>query len=60
MYYRHFVLCLCGVSLSVESLEDLKKLLKQSGCSVKACSEILKWYGQDGVDNHILKEYFHH
>jgi len=31
--------------LNIESLEDLKRMLKQSGCSAKACKEILKWYG---------------
>ena len=30
--------------LSVESLDDLKRALKETGYSEKAVSEILKWY----------------
>ena len=30
--------------LDVESLDDLKKTLKETGYSDKAVSEILKWY----------------
>jgi predicted Ser/Thr protein kinase len=30
--------------LGVESVEDLKKMLLESGYSAKAVEEILKWY----------------
>jgi DNA-binding transcriptional MerR regulator len=36
--------------LDVESVEDLKKLLKEIGYSVGAIEEILKWYKQDDAN----------
>jgi len=36
--------------LSAESIEDLKRMLKEIGYSVKAVEEILKWYVSNGYD----------
>jgi hypothetical protein len=33
--------------LNAESVEDLKRMLKEIGYSVKAVEEILKWYVPD-------------
>jgi len=42
---------LCLVSaLGVESLDDLKKLLKEIGYSDNAVGEILKWYKPNNSD----------
>jgi SOS response regulatory protein OraA/RecX len=37
--------------LDVESLEDLKRMLKEIGYSSKAVEEILKWYKQGNSQN---------
>lgn len=34
-------------SLGVESVDDLKKVLREKGCSESAVGEILKWYKRD-------------
>jgi hypothetical protein len=39
--------CLC---LDAECVEDLKRMLKEIGYSVKAVEEILKWYLPDNFD----------
>ena len=42
---------MCSVSaLGVESLDDLKKLLKEIGYSDSAVGEVLKWYKQNNAD----------
>jgi predicted Ser/Thr protein kinase len=35
------------LGLDVESVEDLKRMLKEMGYSEKAAEEILKWYKQN-------------
>ena len=37
--------------LGVESLEDLKRVLREIGYSRKAVEEILKWYKQSNSQN---------
>lgn len=40
-----------GVSgLDVESVDDLKRMLKEIGYSERATSEILKWYERSSSD----------
>jgi hypothetical protein len=36
--------------LETECVEDLKRMLKEIGYSVKAVEEILKWYRQNDSD----------
>lgn len=36
--------------LAVGYIEDLKRMLREKGYSVKAVEEILKWYEENGVD----------
>jgi len=36
--------------LDVESVEDLRRMLREIGYSVKAVEEILKWYLPDNFD----------
>jgi len=38
------------VWLDVESVGDLKRVLKEFGYSERAASEILKWYERDSSD----------
>lgn len=39
--------------LSVESLDDLKRALKETGYSDKAVSEILKWYKDNNSNRRV-------
>ncbi len=36
--------------MDVESVDDLKRVLKEFGYSERAASEILKWYERDSSD----------
>jgi len=36
--------------LDAESVEDLRRMLKEIGYSVRAVEEILKWYVPNGYD----------
>jgi len=38
------------LGLETESVEDLKRMLKEIGYSVKAVEQILKWYLPDNFD----------
>jgi len=38
--------------MEIETVEDLKKALKDYGYSDKAATEILKWYNVDHSHNH--------
>lgn len=39
-----------GSVLGVESIDDLKRLLREMGYSQSAVSEILKWYKENSSD----------
>jgi len=40
--------------LDVESVDDLKRMLKERGYSDRAIEEILKWYGQNKSEQYSL------
>jgi hypothetical protein len=42
--------CLWCLCLGVESVEDLKRMLREMGCSDRAVEEILKWYSENNSD----------
>jgi SOS response regulatory protein OraA/RecX len=35
--------------MAVRSIEDLRRILRKSGCSAEAVEEILKWYKQKSL-----------